>query len=88
MNRQARAGKKSRLEIVPSRRPRDGACAHCEIFHAQIISNFTGKRKPQFSPGRRCLLMGWSMIFTTIGVACAAKWFMDLLDKLEGREAD
>lgn len=32
--------------------------------------------------------MGWSMIFTTIGVACAAKWFMDLLDKLEGREAD
>lgn len=32
--------------------------------------------------------MGWSMIFTTIGVACAAKWFMDLLDKLEGEVSD
>lgn len=32
--------------------------------------------------------MGWSMIFTAIGVGCAAKWFMDLLDKLEGEVSD
>ena len=32
--------------------------------------------------------MGWSMIFTAIGVGCVAKWFMDLLDKLEGEVSD
>lgn len=77
-----------RPEGATSERSRVGTCVSREFSHAKIISEFTGKRKSKFSPERGCLLVGWSMIFTTIGVACATKWFMDLLDKLEGRETD
>lgn len=31
--------------------------------------------------------MGWNLLFVTIGVSCAVKWFMGLVDKQE-RETD
>lgn len=38
----------------------------------------------QIRPGTEVFSVGWNVVFMTIGVGCAAKWFMSLLDKLEG----
>lgn len=50
-----------------------------------IISQIREKRKPQFSPGRRCPpVTEWGLVLVTIGAGWLVRQLFRLIDKIEG----
>lgn len=76
------AGKSGRLEAGTSRRSEKQGHG-LALRNGIIISQNTGFCKSKFCPGRRWILLGWNLVFETIGVAWAVKWLMDLVDRLD-----
>lgn len=75
--------KSDRSEAATSKRSRVRTCAS-HTYPCVNYTRFHVGAQAQIRPGTEVFSVGWNMVFVTIGVGCVAKWFMSLLDKLEG----